>query len=345
VWDHLSDYLDSLPAQGIAKRTQAQYRHKLRRLRLFLGDRKPTAELLYAFARERMEEGTMPRTLRVDFSAIYSFFDWLKANRKVRGLPKRGDVKLPQPQTGQRVEAQDGDLNALLTAALAMPQATLRQRYLRGRAIGIVALLAGAGLRREELLDLNVSDIKTEWSPWRVEVRCGKGGQPGIAPFLEYYQPYVILWLDVRREWSRCHGYDGDALLPVDAKRRLQTRGLTVIWADLLSRAGPANDRLRPHGIRHWYIQSMEEAEGLAAASKAARHRRIATTFDYLRTNQQQLDRAARTVRPDRHTEPPVRIPDPPPPIQPQPPPASNGYHEQPKGRRRLPPGNRMRLR
>lgn len=341
MWEHVPDYFAHLLATGCSPRTVHQYRHKLANLHRFHGDRKPTEETLNQFALARKQAGIKPRTLRVDFSAAYGFFDFLRAKKLAKGLPKRGIVKLPTPDKSQRVEAQDGDLNALLAAALAMPEYTLRQRYLRGRAVCCVAVLAGSGLRREEFLDLDLEDIQREWSPWRINVRCGKGAQPGVCPFLEYYQPYVLLWLQVRREWAAQHGYTGSALIPVDQSRRLQTRGLSAIWRDLISRAQAADQRVRPHGLRHWYISSMEEAEGLAAASSAARHKRIETTFDYLHTNQGALDRGARAIRPDRNTEPPIRTPQPEPPPTPVPPPIPEAV----RGRRRLPPGKRMRLR
>ena len=291
-----------------APRTAKQYRHKLTQFLDWLGEREPTPAVLHAYRLHRQTtQGRRPRTIRVDFTAIFGFFAFLERHG-ARGLPRRGCIRLPQLDDAQRESPTAREVEAMFASCARMPQNTERRRYLRGRALGVLTLLAYAGLRHSELLALNVSDVWQDGQPWIVYVREGKGAQPRQIALGDAAQGYLREWLATRRRWCFLHQCEADALFPVDRARRLSHLGLKTVWGDLLELAG-IERRLTPHGMRHWYGSCVEESEGLKTAQEMLGHKRTESTLGYLKTNVEKKARAANTfgrTRPPETQQVPV---------------------------------------
>lgn len=272
-----------------------QYHHKTRLALVWIADRPVTVGALYAYRLHRQQSGTRPRTLRCDFSAIYDFLGYLERRGILRNPPRVGSVSLPKLDAVRREQFSTADIHALFEAADKMPRKTLRRQYLRGRARVILALLAGAGLRRAELLALDTTDLHLDEAPY-VVVRCGKGAQSRTVPLGEDTIRVCREWLETRREWCEQHGYTGPALLPVDSRRRLSDVGLNTIWDTLLSLADLSDRGLLPHSLRHWYASAAARAEDIPTAQRLLGHARLETTYQYLSTAPEQLAAAAESV-------------------------------------------------
>ena len=147
----------------------------------WLAGRTPTPLLLHQFRLERQGAGRRPRTIEVDFTAAFGFFGWLHQEGPAQGLPRPGSVTLPSLDDAQRAKPTDDEVTALFAAAAGMPQHTDRKRYLRGRALCILSsCLALAGLRRGELLALNVPDVLVPtWTPGTSTCGSGKARSRG----------------------------------------------------------------------------------------------------------------------------------------------------------------------
>ena len=303
---HLQSFLDSLAERNLSERTVWQYAHKLRAFCRWLEDRHPTEQLLHQYRLFRQLEGKRPRTMRCDFSAIWAFFEWLTKTGRAADLPKRGSVKLPTMDDVQRARFNESDVAKLVEAAEKMPQHTDRKRFLRGRALGLLAVMAGAGLRRAEALALDVQDIRRDMEPVHIHVRMGKGAQPGFVPLGDDAREHLEEWLAVRHRWCKQHGYDGGALFPVDTRRRLSDRGLDTIWDELIELAGLGGRGLTPHSLRHWYGTRVNREVDLPTASKLLRHKRLETTLQYLGTDEEKMQAGANAIS----FRPPARTTD-----------------------------------
>ena len=299
--EHVELWLGSLQRRTpkpASSRTVEAYSHKVNNFLEWLGDRPPTPEILFAYRMERQRAGRAPATIRVDFAGIYDFFSYLRRQKLVAmELPRAGDVALPsRPSGSSRPRLSDRDVAALFVAAERMPAHTDRKRYLRGRALCILALLAGAGLRRAELLGLRVSHVRQELEPWHVQVVDGKGAQPGLVPIGDDTRAHIEEWLATRRRWCIQHKHTSDALLPVDSVRSLSDRGLDSIWRELVELAGIGDRGFTPHCLRHWFGTQVHASVDLATAQKMLRHKRMETTFQYLGTDQDKMQEAAQAI-------------------------------------------------
>lgn len=293
---HLDAYLEDLRGANKSDLTIHAYRHKIKQFLEWLGDRPVTRQTLQGYRLHRQGEGRRPRTIRCDFTAIFAFFAWLEANGYAEDLPRRGAIVLPRMDEAQRETPTDDEVARFFAEAMRMPAHTERKKYLRGRALAIVTILAFAGLRRAELLALNVSDIQTDTAPWRLRVRCGKGAQTRWLPLSSEAQTHLREWMEIRKKWCADHGHTSDALFPVDRNRRLAHRALDSVWAELLEVCGMGASKITPHSFRHWFGTRTAGAVDLPTAQKLLGHKRLETTFQYLHTNAEKMQEAVESL-------------------------------------------------
>ncbi len=162
------------------------------------------------------------------------------------------------------------------------------------RAVALLALGLGAGLRVAELCALSVGDIRRDAvTGYYVDVREGKGRKQRQVPISSSVARVVAEYL---RRTGRDHETPPDAPLFLQRKRRvnggrLSPRHARAIVVDAARRAGLLDaKRITPHALRHSYALSLlmgDEASGrppapLPAVSKLLGHSNVAVTGRYL---------------------------------------------------------------
>ncbi len=145
------------------------------------------------------------------------------------------------------------------------------------RDAALIALLVGAGLRREEAVGLDLSDLD---AAHETLVVTGKGGVVRDVPLAPGVRRAVSAWLDVRG------GDPGPLLTPmskevprvavVDADRRLSVNAVAAAVKRRFA-AGVA-----PHDLRRTFVGDLLDAGAdLSAVSKIVGHANPATTAGY----------------------------------------------------------------
>lgn len=191
------------------------------------------------------------------------------------GLIRRDDVAkaidLP-PILGARVTAgralSRDELRALFGACEARGAIGLRDRCL-------LALLCGAGLRRSELVALDVSDVSADLG--EIRVRHGKGDK-------ERHVPLPSNVADACRDWLRFReglpDLQSRALLLSTAFERLAVKSVWYVLSRLCTRAGVAH--CSPHDLRRTYVSELLDAGvDLVTVQKLAGHAVLASTVGY----------------------------------------------------------------
>lgn len=141
------------------------------------------------------------------------------------------------------------------------------------REAAIVGLLLGTGLRRSELLGLNVSDIAADLSELRVE---GKGGSVRVVPLAPSVQRVLRDYLAVRES-------DEPALILNQCGRRMAPTSLYRIVRRVLRKAGLADAGITPHSMRHHFAcHLLRSGTDLATVRDLLGHANISTTSQYL---------------------------------------------------------------
>lgn len=286
--------------------TVKSYDYKIAAFLAWLSDRKIDTPTIRLYADHvRLDRKLRPRTLAVVYSAVSSYCAYLKETKQLRRLPECGTLRGGRLDRPDRPVAHSEDLDLLWAAAYAMPNHTPRLRYYRLRALLVLALASLLGARREELLALDLADIKRpakdandpgQAEPWKLFIRDGKGGESRWLTAHPDLQAILEEWLPVRAAWCAHYGHPSDALIPVDRVRRLGEAGLSEIFRDLLARAGISSRRLTTHSFRHWFGSSICKRDGLKAAQLALGHSDIRTTDMYIHATTAQVEVAVRNL-------------------------------------------------
>jgi integrase/recombinase XerD len=154
----------------------------------------------------------------------------------------------------------------------------------------LVALLAGAGLRRAEAVSLDLSDWRARTHSLRVR---GKGDKERLV-YLEDggTRRALAAWLRVRG------GEPGALLAPVDRLGRVAPRRMTeqAVYNALEKRRREAGVRRRfsPHALRHFFATHLlERGAGIKEVADLLGHASIEVTAHYAHAGERGKRRAA----------------------------------------------------
>jgi site-specific recombinase XerD len=262
----LTRFRQSLERENLTPKTIQAYTSDLKRISGFVPDLETAtlADLQGAFT-SLAEEGVAAGSRNRMLAALRKFYGSLTATGQREddptvGLERAKTVKqLPVVLTGEEIDK-------LRIAAAA------GTKFYRKRDTAIIALLAGSGLRRNELASLEVSDIDLERGC--VFVRFGKGRKQRVVP----------IW-GAMLEAVREHVEDlpeGSPLWPSQHGGRLTPGGIWRLIKRLAKKAG-LDHRVAPHSLRHSCATAMHAGgKDLDTIKKMMGHSNIATTSGYI---------------------------------------------------------------
>lgn len=156
------------------------------------------------------------------------------------------------------------------------------------RDVAIIALMYGAGLRREEVIKLNMADYDTQTGCLVIR---GKRRRERTAYLVNGVAAAMGDWLAVRGS------ADGPLFLAINKGGRLQSGRLTpqAIYNLLAKRAELAGvASFSPHDLRRTFVGDLLDAGAdIATVAKMAGHSNIQTTARYDRRPEQAKQKAA----------------------------------------------------
>jgi integrase/recombinase XerD len=215
--------------------------------------------------------------------ATSSFFRYLEDEDVVESNPVSG-VRRPRQEQTVPTAATPEDCRRLMAAA-----DTSRER-------AMIGLLAYLGLRRSELLALNVSDCAPDLSSVTVN---GKGNKQRRLPVPPALQAIIQDHLQKRE-------YDAAPLLLNRAGKRLGVTSLYRLWRRILVRADLTDSDLTPHSMRHGAATAwVRSGVDIRTIQRLLGHSSIETTAKYLHTNDATMQQAVATM-PDFRSAPPA---------------------------------------
>lgn len=153
----------------------------------------------------------------------------------------------------------------------------------------LFALGFGCGLRRAELVDLEVADFSPESGELRV--RRGKGRKARVAHVSAGCRPALDEWLAVRGELP------GALLVPINKGGRVSLRRVTdhAVYLACRKRAEQAGIKpFSPHDMRRTFIGDLLDAGAdISVAQQLAGHASVSTTQKYDRRPEARKRQAA----------------------------------------------------
>jgi len=229
-----------------------------------------TLDVVRAYQYHLAERGLGATTVRLRLAVLASFARWAARNGKLLANPVDSLVRPPKRTTlpaTLRWDAVQGLLD--------------RCRTRRDRAI--VALLAYGGLRRSEIVTLDIADFDPGLGLRRVH---GKGGYDAAVPLPASARAIVSDYLRADRPDAAASeplflvGYSTVAGKVI--VRRLSSRRVWTLVRDLGARSGIKG--LHPHALRHaCAVELLKRTKNLRAVQQHLRHRDIQSTTVYAR--------------------------------------------------------------
>ena len=288
----------ALRARGMAEKTRRAYGVDLQQLadwaqRLDIGPRAIDPRTLRRFAGVLSERGMTRSTIARKLASIRSFFRHLvergalEANpAELVATPKR-DSYLPRVLRGDEVAT-------LLDSMPASEPLQLRDR-------AMFELAYAAGLRAEEIVNLDVGDADPDGEELRVS---GKGGKTRIVPAGE--PAWRALDAYLARARPRLAAEEGTG--PggrVEQALFLSRRGRRLSTSDVRRRLRLSTQRaatgagVSPHTLRHSFATHLlEGGADLRAIQELLGHASISTTQTYTRVESRRLRRAYSKAHP-----------------------------------------------
>jgi integrase/recombinase XerD len=160
------------------------------------------------------------------------------------------------------------------------------------RDAALVAILRGAGLRRSEVVKLNLQDFNPEVGS--LEVIMGKGGKDRTVYLPESAVSFVEAWLKVR-------GHQPGALLcPIRKGGEIQIRAMSAqsVLLILQKRAAESGvESFSPHDFRRTFCSDLLDAGvDIVTVQKLAGHASVVTTAKYDRRGEETKRRAVQRL-------------------------------------------------
>ena len=258
---HLLEYLIYLVAKGYAQETVRWRKSPLAMFGRYLWEKRvgPLTEV----GRRTIEEylaalksgalsasGKRPSdgTYRDHLIALNEFFKWLVSRGKLLVNPVadarqgwgRRLVRLPHPLTAEEM-MKVIQANAPTTAL-----------GLRDRAI--LELLYSTGIRRKELVNLNIADLKLESG--ELLIVNGKGGKDRVVPVGQWACYFTEAYVRNVRPWQLHSAQEKALFVQHRNGRRLSPRAVEDIVERAAAKSGIGR-RVSPHTFRHTMATQM----------------------------------------------------------------------------------------
>lgn len=251
-----------------------------------------TAELVRRFFHDGASSRNWnPATFRTYHNTLIVFFRWCASRGYLSANPAEGmDLPRLRKHLPQRLTAEESE--QLLARIANYPY---QRAYQRTRDHAMIATLLYAGLRRREVLRLQVRDLDTEHRT--VFVRQGKGGKDRMVPMHWQLAATLSVFLEARRKAGKTCP---EVFTSVQRDTGLTVNALRKVFQRIEQIAGRP---LRAHQLRHTFATLMLEGGcDLFALSRMMGHSDIKTTAIYLSATVEHM-RAQMAKHPLTYTE------------------------------------------
>jgi integrase/recombinase XerC len=225
--------------------------------------------------------------VRVQFSALRTFYQFLSARKGLRANPVREvqlpkiDKKLPLVLTRQQIEE-------LLAAPLKIDKNRAAPGWMPLRDVAIMEFFYSSGLRLSELAGLNVADVDLYTESVRV---FGKGRKERVCPV-------GLPALEAISRYRAAANVHSGPLFINKARRRMSPRSIWLVLKRYVRHTSiPIS--ISPHKLRHSFATHMlDRGADLRSVQALLGHASLSTTQIYTHVTVERLKKAYADAHP-----------------------------------------------
>jgi site-specific recombinase XerD len=275
--------------RNASPRTLKAYRHALSSFRAEnkISWKKCTPDDFRNYLFAIMKRGHARSYVRLQFSALRTFYQFLAARKRLRHNPVR-EVQLPKMEKKLPLVLTRQQVDELLTAPTREPKSRSAPSWMPLRDVAIMELFYSSGLRLSELAALDVADV----DPYTESVRVfGKGRKERVCPVglpaLEAIQKY--------RAAANVHA---GGLFINKARRRMSARSVWLVLKRYV-RLTSIPISMSPHKLRHSFATHMlDRGADLRSVQALLGHASLSTTQIYTHVTVERLKKAYTDAHP-----------------------------------------------
>ncbi len=234
-----------------------------------------------------MKRGQARSYVRLQFSALRSFYQFLAARKRLQFNPVR-DVQLPKLEKKLPLVLTRQQVEELLQAPLRAPKQRAAPDWMPLRDTAIMELFYSSGLRLSELAALDVTDVDL----YTESVRAfGKGRKERVCPVglpaLEAIQKYRV-----------AAGVHSGPLFINKSRKRISPRSIWLVLKRYL-RLTSIPISVSPHKLRHSFATHMlDRGADLRSVQALLGHASLSTTQIYTHVTVERLKKAYADAHP-----------------------------------------------
>lgn len=217
-------------------------------------------------------ENTQARSINRKLSALNSYFKYLLKNSIIVKNPM---AKVVAPKTGKRLPSYvvEAEMPALLNA-----QKLKENTYVRHRDEMIVLMLYITGMRRSEIINLQVTDVNMSRKDIRV---IGKGKKERIIPITVEVIQLIKQYLETRIEAFTENKIESNHLFLSVRGKKMDARALYEVVRQSMLHTN-SSEKKSPHVLRHSFATHLlNNGADINAIKEILGHANLAATQVY----------------------------------------------------------------
>ncbi|MGI9288197.1 MAG: tyrosine recombinase XerC [Pseudomonadales bacterium] len=268
----------------LSAHTVSNYKRDLAKLLLFCAEREidDTAQLqtgdVRDFIAREHRRGLSGRSIQRLLSAVRSLYRYLNSMHGLKHNPAVG-IQAPKAARLLPKAAEVDELQHFLN----MPT----DSWIGCRDNAMFELLYSSGLRLDELVSLNITELHLNEGRGEVRVSHGKGDKARVVPIGRVARTALTDWLKRRAE--RATPEQQQAVFISQRGQRISPRSVQARLRYWSQRQG-LRQNLHPHMLRHSFASHLLQSSGeLRALQEMLGHANISTTQVYTHLDYQHL--------------------------------------------------------
>ncbi len=234
-----------------------------------------------------MKRGQARSYVRLQFSALRAFYQFLSARKGLRSNPVR-EVQLPKLDKKLPLVLTRHQIEELLAAPARVAKNRAAPVWMPLRDVAIMELFYSSGLRLGELAALDVSDVDLYTESVRV---LGKGRKERVCPV-------GLPALEAASRYRAAANVHSGPLFINKLRRRMSTRSIWLILKRYL-RHTSIPIAISPHKLRHSFATHMlDRGADLRSVQALLGHASLSTTQIYTHVTVERLKKAYANAHP-----------------------------------------------